>query len=513
MRKLLTFTFAVLLIFSLVACGGQTAKSAGSSKVFSVGYAKADITPDHSVPLVGFNDIEERWSNQIMDRLYATCVAFTDAEDNTVLVISFDGHNSAPKLHEELRQKISDATGVPFSHILFTASHTHSGPDQFHPAIGAEKKSNDNYSEKCLQAAQEALADRKPAKMYGAFTRPEGLNYVRHYVLTNGDYQGKAVGTLPDEQIYGHVWKADNLLQLIKFVREGGKDVVLINWQAHYHGATQINYYGISADYPGVLRSELESRLDCNAAFILGGAGSLSCTSQIPGETKADTYIEHGKLLADEAEKAAESFQPLETGTIILKENLFVVPGTAKQNPLYTFGFGDFGMAFAPWEIFDDHAMAVRENSNYTFTFYASCANAGSGNSYLPNKKSFDYYSYEAGATKYPIGTGELIRDTLTEMINDCFSQSGQTVKQRPEGYVTQSFKPYTDGIVYTNPSVGDLSALQESAMKHYPLMLVSSAGPKNVVIETKELAEQLIGMESFKLLFDERNIVVGIAE
>ncbi len=253
--------------------------------------------------------------------------------------------------------------------------------------------------------------------------------------------------------------------------------------------------------------------MDCNAAFILGGAGSLSCTSQIPSETKADTYIEHGKLLADEAEKAAESFQPLETGTIILKENLFVVPGTAKQNPLYTFGFGDFGMAFAPWEIFDDHAMAVRENSNYTFTFYASCANAGSGNSYLPNKKSFDYYSYEAGATKYPIGTGELIRDTLTEMINDCFTQSGQTVKQRPEGYVTQPFEPYTDGIVYTNPSVGDLSVLQQSAMDHYPLMLVSSAGPKNVVIETKELAEQLIGMESFKLLFDERNIVVGIAE
>jgi hypothetical protein len=508
MKRILAMIICVCVLLGLCACGGSETDNE-KIESFSVGFAKADITPDGSVPLRGGYD--ERFSNQVMDRLMATCVAFADTEGNKLLWFAIDIGVCPGKIIEPVRKRISEETGVPFSHVMFSADHTHSAPNNSKTANPSIADANRKLSDNCLQAAKEALADLKPAQMYGTFTRPEGLNYVRHYVMTDGTYKAKDVGLHSQKEIYGHMWKADNLFQMVKFVREGGKDVVLVNWQSHYWGATKINNYGISADFYGVLRNELEAAMDCHVSFILGGSGNLAASSYIAGETAAKDYIEHGKLLAAEALKVKDTFQPLETGTIILKEHMYVAEGTLKENPLYTFGFGDFGAALAPFEIFDNHARGVREASMYKYTFYASCSNDSSG--YLPNEASFNYYCYEAGDTKYPKGTGEAIQAKLTEMINDCFNQSAQTVKERPEGYVTAPFEPYTDDVEYINPHLGDTSKLVQTANGHYPLMLATDNSIKNLVIDNLELAEKIINTPTMKLLFDDRNIVVGIVE
>ena len=392
MKKLIALLLCVVMLLPiLIGCGGSGENGKSKIESFSVGYARADISPKGSVPLAGFGDSEERFSNSVMDPLYATCVAFADTEGNKVLMFGLDLLHTEGNLTGVTRQLIAEETGVPFSHIMFSASHTHSGTDQGISAIPTVAASNEAFTQVCLQAAKDALADLKPAKMYGTFARPDGLNYVRHYILSDGTYRAKAVDTLPKNQVYGHMWKADNLLQMIKFTREGGKDVVLINWQAHYYGTKKVNYNGVSADYPGSLRAELESQLDCYAAFVLGGSGNVNCTSQIPTENHDKGYIEHGKMLAAAAIEASANMQELETGTIYLEENMFVVPTTLKENPLYAFGFGDFGIVFSPWEIFDVHAKGVREASKYTYTFYASCANASYGNRYLPHEAAFGY--------------------------------------------------------------------------------------------------------------------------
>ena len=514
MKRSIALILCAVMTLLLCACGGGEIADSGNAataNTFCVGYAKADITPEGSVPLGGYGDNAERFSTQVMDPLSATCVAFQDAEGNQLIYFGVDLLYCAGDFTSQVRQKISEETGVPFDHVLFSADHSHSAVAQQMTAVASVVEANQKYMDNCLQAAKDALADLKPATMYGTFTRPENMTYVRHYVMTDGTYKAKEVGTHPQEEIYGHMWKADNLFQMVKFVREGGKDVVLINWQSHYWSAAKINYTGISADYYGVLRNELEEAMDCHTAFVLGGAGNLEARSYIAGETPAKDYIEHGKMLAEEALKVKDTFQPLETGTIVLNEFMYVAEGTMRENPLYTFGFGDFGMAMAPFEIFDNHARGVREASKYPYTFYASCANDSDG--YLPHEGSYDYYCYETGITKYPKGTGEAIQAKLTEMINDCFDRSGQTVKERPEGYVTAPFEPYTDDVEYINPYVGDTSKLVQSANDHYPLMLVTANGGRNLVIDNRELAEKIINTPTMKLLFDDRNIVVGIVE
>ena len=81
------------------------------------------------------------------------------------------------------------------------------------------------------------------------------------------------------------------------------------------------------------------------------------------------------------------------TGGIMTKEDYVM---TQRKHPLYTFGFGEFGCAFAPFEIFDNNAQAVREASPWTCTFYASCSYGSGGNGYLPDALAFTYSCYEA---------------------------------------------------------------------------------------------------------------------
>lgn len=511
-KRILCALLLALVMLGLCACGKSSAGEdapAAVDGVFSVGYAQVDITPTGSVPMSGLGDDAERLSTSVMDHLYATCVAVRDAEGNTVIMFFLDLLNTYDEITKEVRQLVSEATGVPYSNVMMSASHTHSAVSHYTIQNPDLLKHKAEYKELCVQAAKDAIADLKPAQMHGAFSRPEKLNYVRHYVLKDGTYQAYKLGLLPEGSVYGHLWKADNLLQLIKFTREGGKDVVLMNWQAHYAGATGINYTGISADYPSFMRQVVEEELDCHAAFVLGGAGDLTCGSRLDAGREDTNYIEHGKKLGAAAVETAKNFVPLETGNIQLREFPFVAEGTAKENYLYTIGFGDFGIAFAPWEIFDVNAMGVREDSKYPYTFYASCSNGGAYNMYLAHEFAFSYYCYEAETAVYPMGTAEKVQAKLTEMINECFDASGQTQKERAEGYMSSPYVPVSDGETYT--CIVTVDQLQEGKNGHYPMTLLAGTTMKEVLVLDRSVAEQIVEKGTMKLLFDERNIVVGV--
>ena len=505
--------FMVLAAFS--GCGNteEVAESSGSSidGVFSVGYGKTDITPQDPVSLAGFSDMSERISNDIMDPIYATCTAITDAGGTTVLLFGLDLLATDDLTNNQVRERLTEKAGIPADNIMFFASHTHSSVYQG-SGNPNNAKFNQYYVERCQEAAEIALADRKPAQMEGAFIRPENLNYRRHYVLADGTYQAYHLGEVDSSLIYGHLGRADNLLQVIKFTREGGCDVMMINWQAHYASATRVNYYGISADYPGVLRNELKEQLGCETIFFLGGSGNVTSSTRIIGEPERESYIDQGKQLAAQVVKAAESFKPLATGKIHITRSDYTIPGSEKIQNLYTLGFGEFGCAFSPFEIFDMHAQAVRESSPYKFTFYASCANHSRGNGYLPHEDSFNYYCYEADTTRYPKGAGEAIRDELTRMIQETFQKSGQAAQTRDEGYMDSPYEPRTNGVTYTNPAPGALP-ITEGENGYYCATVLANGNIAYLLFKDRALADKVAQMTTFQLIFDDYNTVVGIVE
>ena len=508
-------TIGLILLFTILlgllsGCGGETASSDALAGKFCVGYSKVDITPDEVVPLSGFGDDSDRVSNTVMDHIYATCIAFTDEEGTTVLMFGLDMLNTAEKPANDIRDLITEAIDIPRDNIVFSATHTHSSMS---PSITGIP--GDNFRKNCLRAAQEAMADRKPAQMYASFGRPEGLNWRRHYILNDGTYRAYQMGLIDQDLIYGHLGQADNLMQLIKFTREGGKDVVLINWQAHYAGADNINYNAISADYPGIMRSEVEKQLDCHAAFVLGGAGNLVCGSRMTNtyifdNYEYDSYVTHGQLLAAEAVKIAENWQPAQTGKIHLTKEDYVM--TDKKHPLYTFGFGEFGCAFAPFEIFDMHAREVREASPYKYTFYASCANAGANQKYMPHEESFSYFCYEAEANLYGKGAAEILRDQLMSMMDKTFQASGQQPQEKAEGYIAGPYEPKTNGYTYINPVPGGLP-ITEGENGYWYFDLVYNSKVARILVRDKALADEIVQMPTVQLLFDDYNVAVGIVK
>lgn len=512
MKKLISLILCVLMTIPLfIGCGksGDTNQS-GTSNTFSVGYGSADISPKESVKLSGFGDHEERYSSKVSEALLTTCIAITGDDGETVLVLANDLLNSVESWVKPIRERISKETGVPFDHIMFHSSHTHSAPH-----IGQYPVYQEQVKQQALIAAKQAMEDRAPATLHGSFMRvEERLNCNRHYLLSDGTYMGEGVGAVPKDQIIGHFTNPDNLLQVVKFERGDKKDIVMINWQAHYLGS-KLDYTACTSDYPGVARMTVEQALDCHSIFIVGASGNMNSWSQLD-DMDVTYHTELGQILGNKVISMVDQMQPLSAGKVQITEVMqpcrsIATKGDMIEIPIYALSFGDVGMIFAPYEMFDTNAKAVRDQSPFPMTFVASCSNASY--SYIPTPPSWDWeHKYEVRVTKFEKGTAEELQQKFVDMLTEQFSTAGYAPIEKGEGYITPEFVPFTDDVTYINPSVGDMSACTEVENGFYHFYLLKGTSLKSMLTRDKALAEEILQKETVKLMFDESNVVVGIA-
>src|SRR3989304_2933329 len=90
------------------------------------GAAAADITPRGRQFLFGYPHVP-RYSTGIHDPLFSSALFLSD--DRTPLLLAandviYIGRDTARRV----RQRIQQQTGIPAANMLFTATHTHSGP-------------------------------------------------------------------------------------------------------------------------------------------------------------------------------------------------------------------------------------------------------------------------------------------------------------------------------------------------------------------------------------------------
>ena len=90
------------------------------------GAGVANITPHDSQYLFGYPHVE-RYSTSIHDPLLSSALYLFDGRMPLLFIandIIFVGKATA----QRVRQRIEEATGVPATNILVSATHTHSGP-------------------------------------------------------------------------------------------------------------------------------------------------------------------------------------------------------------------------------------------------------------------------------------------------------------------------------------------------------------------------------------------------
>jgi len=439
-----------------------------SNQAFRVGFGRRCISPEESVPLAGYGNTSMRMSESILSDLYATCVAFTDSEDNTVLLFHNDLIASKATYMLPIREAISQATGVPVGQVMIAATHTHSAPD----LLNKEQPSIPRYLEllktRLPEAAVEAMADRKPATMSTGFAYTKMLNFNRHYFMNDGSVVGDNFGDPEGKTYLTHITEADPLMQVVKFTREGGKDILLVNWQSHPHRTGNGGKgKGVSADIIGAMRDTLEEATGCNFAYFTGGAGNINPHSRIAEENITADYLEQGAALAACAVKALENLRPLETGKIRCAEVIYQgtinhtqdhmlqqakeirklftetndrklcrLTGTPygihsayhagaiirrvdmpqfKDVEMHAVALGDLAFVTAPYEMFDVNAKQVRDRSPFKTTFVISCAN--DANNYIPSSLGYFHGCYESDNSLFHPGTGEELALKYVEML------------------------------------------------------------------------------------------------
>ena len=456
----------LFLATALAVCG--CAPSASTSATLQAGYARIDITPTESVPLAGYGSTSDRMANNVLQPLYATCIALTDRNSNTILLFAMDLQRSSAIYSDPARALISQRTGVPESQIYINASHTHAGPDMDNTNEPSIIRYNAQLIEKMADVAQTAMDDRKTATMSTGSIETQGLNFVRHYTHTTKDgtvkYFGIGFGTTVIDATTTYVKEADPTMHLVKLTREGSKDIVLANWRAHptlHSGSTK---YDVSSDFIGTFRSSIERQTGCQFAYFQGAAGNLntSNTDKLTANILTKDCKEFGQLLTDYAITCLQNNMTAVTNTTIQCRQTIMAATVdhswdhlvdeAQQyrgskfttnNPygfrsklhvgaiisrsklgktidleLNAVAIGDtFAFVSAPNELFDTNSQWLETYSPYATTFTLELTNGHMG--YVPSVEAFAYTCYESDCAKVISGTGENIQYIFLNMLRD----------------------------------------------------------------------------------------------
>lgn len=474
MKKAITLFWAFVLMFSLLACSNTATQGSTTSPLSTglmVGFGRESIMPeDFTKAHLGGGDDAKRVAKSIKDPLFITCVAFQQSEE-IFLLYTMDTINSSDTFTAPAKEAVSQTTGVPAENILMCATHTHAGVSLAYKWDGLQAHLQ-MFNDAAAYAAKAAIKDLTVADVYHGNVETERLAYVRHYELSDGSFAGANFGNFANGTIVGHSAQADGQFQLIKFVREGKKDVVMMNFPAHATFAATSDTY-ISADYPCPTRDYIEQNSNSLVAFFIGAAGNQTPVSDIKGEApfNRSQYREYGAALGKYAVDALPNLTKAEDQT--MKRTSVTYTGNANKDKLellpyaqsvvdaakkygnihektvalarkhgfvsyyeanavitrskapdtYTMTvnamtIGDVGFVFAPYEMFAANGVQIKEGSGCPTTFIATCAGGVWG--YIPDPRGVEVGSYEACITKFEYGTGEklaeLFIDTLVNL-------------------------------------------------------------------------------------------------
>ncbi|MBQ9974081.1 MAG: hypothetical protein IJP02_03885 [Oscillospiraceae bacterium] len=293
---------------------------------YTAGFARLDITPPLGTEIGGYFDV--RVTKGVLDPLDVNAVAF-GGDGRSAVVIVCDLLNMRGEVGFEWPERIAADLGLEPGSVLIHCTHTHTSP-----VVGPNNGNNDPMYDDWLyrrlhDAAQMAMDDRKPViDVQWAEGEVPGQAFVRRYYMKDG-----TVVTNPknaDPNIDRPTCDTDDSLRLVRILREGGREIALVNFQNH---PDCIGGEYISGDWAGQARRSLEAKRDVHCVLLNGTQGNLNNNNKFLPKIPAS----HAKAMAlgDElGEKAAALFdRTVSTGMTGLSYNRGAVELKTKRDP------------------------------------------------------------------------------------------------------------------------------------------------------------------------------------
>lgn len=255
------------------------------------GLSRIDITPEESVPLIGYGD-RTHGSVVVHDPLSAYAWYLKNNAGNEFVWIILDVCLFSVKTASDLKKMIAARTGLSSDDILLQATHTHSGPD-----TSMLTDTEEAWAQRYAKLLGERLSSAASEAKRNSF---EGTIEVRKGSLSIGTNRR---GTeLPIDR---------GLIVLSLRDRQGLVRGVLFHHSCHLTSLGVDNYL-ISADWVGSVRSRFEKDRKIPFAFLQGAEGNIDPRTRgvldmaDPDQAKGISFSEMEKL-SDEAASALDA--------------------------------------------------------------------------------------------------------------------------------------------------------------------------------------------------------------
>ena len=262
-----------------------------------IAWFKRVITPEIGAYLAGYSLNDKSVAK--LDELYMTGLCADDGE-RKVLIVSFDLLGLDEGFSRKVRKECAEKLGIDPSAVLFTCTHTHTGPET-RTLAKAPQQLNRSYLEqleKWILDEVRGLGEFRECSVYFYSSKCDE-NRSRRYVTACN----RATFTPHRREVVPGVSEyADKELGELCFIdKESSLPVYLIgNYAAHPLAGHAPGLGGrrISADFPGAFRRYVTSETGAASMFISGAAGDL-----VPKEDElgADAIERMGKNLAKAA--------------------------------------------------------------------------------------------------------------------------------------------------------------------------------------------------------------------
>lgn len=462
----------ILLLAAVALLTGPTLAGELKAGAFAM-----DITPE-AFPVSINGGMRDRQAKGANDPLMARCLVLDDGE--TTLAIAVCDSCMIPRdIFDAAKLLASNSTGIPTSHMLMSATHTHeavtvTGVFQSEP----EPAYREFLTRKIAAGIEQAWKTRRPARIaWGSGTDPSQLFNRRWFMQPSvvnespfGDTT-EAVKMNPGfsrERLKEPSGPIDPEVGIISLQTADGKPLALFaNYSLHYVGDVpgemlSGDYYGVFAerlaakfggdspefmavmsnatsgninnvDYSSGKARERKGTLEQSTAVALSVIDAISKVLpdlQYSSDIKlaaAQTEIELGVRhpTSDDLQRAEDRLAKAGPGPysdvkdVYARETVLL----AKYPPqvkvvLQAFRIGDMALVSSPCETFCETGLAIKAASPFKPTFVVELANGYNG--YLPTPEHHAWGGYETwrARSSYLAEDAEpIIRSTLLDLL------------------------------------------------------------------------------------------------
>ena len=407
------------------------------NSVFKAGAARVDTTPAVGTLLYGYTPHQE--STSIHDNLSVTALCVSQ-NGQTAIMLTAEIGDIQTALCDEIRTKVGEQCGVPYSHVVISSTHTHSAPNLSGVAGWGGVNMpyyNDIFLPAVLKAAKQACENMQPAEIAVGVTESKvGIN-------RREQYRDGSIGL--GQNPHGCY---DPNMTVVSIRNTETKDGILNLIHYGCHGTSAGCNREITRDWSGVMIDRVEIETHTLTAFWNGAIGDVG-PRLTNGQTVGDIFFveEHGGLAASDAMRAYKAkggyhkgelaifcdtvklpYKPMPTLEEVEKKlseytepekmiNIqrleyehyketydFLKNGNGEVPEYFSFeqtivSLGDVVFIPFPYEMFSEIAMRLREYSPYPYTLSLSCTNGY--NVYLPSQDQLCRGGYEVGCFMY----------------------------------------------------------------------------------------------------------------